>query len=939
MSRPMLPSQNSRYWGHDLNNYLLSLSDDIDELKRIVNVDDFRTDTYILENIGFIGSSYSISSTDPWSDSDSTDLEDRYSYNSEGALAMPGLKLSGKAVYQSLDGDEIVATPFDIESYDIFATDKVRLFKYANEIFQQDLTLSLEKSFWNVYYHITEANGTLNPETVLCKDIIPDSMFILIGTLDTFSDYYVFVPRAYSAGKTFHTSVKDCYEARASIEGEAQQGELLPLVSEESNIIYYYLFANGINPKLAVTGESDKTGIHFDCKKLSTESIGWYVYSKSGDDLVLKTDKYTTKTTIPTQRQFDVYVSVSGKIFAYEHNLNNLYTDYNVSSTFDLRFADNLKAGCLVYVGTYYSLNSDAGISTFSCAQSGGVPPILNATSYNWNKLVLENKEIHSINDTQRELAVKKITFTMSGYEYSISPIPNSITEITIQSSFGGSSSNDLDRQFFKCWFNDSDCTSAVSSGESIVLTSKYYFKTTIEFLKQVIKNGASKVTVGTNSFGTLDFDIMGEPNKYKFAINPARAVSLDGTNPGFGTINLNIPDSDDLMIPVFDSSKVSTTNDTLNIPYIKHLESIEIDSPNLIINTDNLTLNERSKIDLPTLFWNTCYASSGLTEGKYIKFVDNSSVNFPSYTDVTFTIPADKQLYQEFKKIQDGESVVLLQYYTNPLLYIKRVGDSLVFEGQTPLVLNRYSNDLNINNPTSGDLDFRIQTSYVQKSTSDGDNIINVTSSDNLCVSIKGNITVDSQAYDLTLKGDKILLEGNGNLLTMTSTKTTLNRQLESSASIYTSSRLGVKYSKNKFSGFDSLGGLFIGTSLDEKGRLPSSEDIPNASLGYFDADGTIKCVSTLYTSDKRYKTNIKPVSSLLCKQAVQDLNVYSYTYTDIEKDSLGMMAQDIENYLPEYAHLLVREDSTGKKHVEEHKLLFILWQAVKELLAKQKD
>ena len=34
MSKPMLPTNNDRYWGASLNNYLLSLKDSIDTIKK-----------------------------------------------------------------------------------------------------------------------------------------------------------------------------------------------------------------------------------------------------------------------------------------------------------------------------------------------------------------------------------------------------------------------------------------------------------------------------------------------------------------------------------------------------------------------------------------------------------------------------------------------------------------------------------------------------------------------------------------------------------------------------------------------------------------------------------------------------------------------------------------------------------------------------------------
>ena len=73
-------------------------------------------------------------------------------------------------------------------------------------------------------------------------------------------------------------------------------------------------------------------------------------------------------------------------------------------------------------------------------------------------------------------------------------------------------------------------------------------------------------------------------------------------------------------------------------------------------------------------------------------------------------------------------------------------------------------------------------------------------------------------------------------------------------------------------------------------------------------------------------------------CVRAVRDLDAKSFTYNDSNIDTLGLIAQDIEELLPEYKDLLVHSvqegNLTDKRTVSETKLLFILWQAVRSLL-----
>lgn len=105
-----------------------------------------------------------------------------------------------------------------------------------------------------------------------------------------------------------------------------------------------------------------------------------------------------------------------------------------------------------------------------------------------------------------------------------------------------------------------------------------------------------------------------------------------------------------------------------------------------------------------------------------------------------------------------------------------------------------------------------------------------------------------------------------------------------------------------------------------------------------YFDRGGNIKCNNIEFTSDIRLKTNLKPIDSKICYDAVQKLNVNKYTYIKNNYNTLGLIAQEIEEYLPEYANLLVSENEEGEKMVSEHKLLFILWEALKYEISERK-
>lgn len=99
------------------------------------------------------------------------------------------------------------------------------------------------------------------------------------------------------------------------------------------------------------------------------------------------------------------------------------------------------------------------------------------------------------------------------------------------------------------------------------------------------------------------------------------------------------------------------------------------------------------------------------------------------------------------------------------------------------------------------------------------------------------------------------------------------------------------------------------------------------------------IQCNNSItFTSDARYKTNIQTLDEEVCYNAIKNIDAKTFTYLDSNIDSLGLIAQEIEEYLPEYKDLIVDIVDDGinkdKRMVSEIKLLFILWQAVKRLI-----
>ena len=84
---------------------------------------------------------------------------------------------------------------------------------------------------------------------------------------------------------------------------------------------------------------------------------------------------------------------------------------------------------------------------------------------------------------------------------------------------------------------------------------------------------------------------------------------------------------------------------------------------------------------------------------------------------------------------------------------------------------------------------------------------------------------------------------------------------------------------------------------------------------------------------SDERLKDNIETIENGLDK--VEQLR--GVTYTRDEKESIGVIAQEVEKILPEI--VLTADDEMGTKSVDYSRLTAVLIEAVKELSARVKE
>jgi len=87
------------------------------------------------------------------------------------------------------------------------------------------------------------------------------------------------------------------------------------------------------------------------------------------------------------------------------------------------------------------------------------------------------------------------------------------------------------------------------------------------------------------------------------------------------------------------------------------------------------------------------------------------------------------------------------------------------------------------------------------------------------------------------------------------------------------------------------------------------------------------ITATAFLYSSDRNLKTNILPINNALDK--INKLEGVSFNWKNGGGEELGLIAQDVEEVLPE---LVITNPKTGLKSVKYGNIVPVLIQAIKE-------
>lgn len=124
-----------------------------------------------------------------------------------------------------------------------------------------------------------------------------------------------------------------------------------------------------------------------------------------------------------------------------------------------------------------------------------------------------------------------------------------------------------------------------------------------------------------------------------------------------------------------------------------------------------------------------------------------------------------------------------------------------------------------------------------------------------------------------------------------------------------------------------------FVASSSGAQAGKTSSNLRWNPSSSTFTITGELEVSGNINnTSDIRFKKDIQLVSDALNK--INSINGYTFTFTETEKRSAGLIAQEVEAVLPE-----VISGNEEKKTLNYSGTIALLVEAIKELNAKVED
>ena len=119
---------------------------------------------------------------------------------------------------------------------------------------------------------------------------------------------------------------------------------------------------------------------------------------------------------------------------------------------------------------------------------------------------------------------------------------------------------------------------------------------------------------------------------------------------------------------------------------------------------------------------------------------------------------------------------------------------------------------------------------------------------------------------------------------------------------------------------------------TTDATGNQAAKTD--SSALTYNSSTGTLSCTDFNTTSDINLKKDIEVISN--ANEILKQINGVNFTWSETNKRSLGVIAQDVEKVLPQ---LVSERSDTGTKSVNYNGLIGVLIESVKDLSQRIKE
>ena len=389
MSKPVLPNQNDRYWGYNLNNYLLSLD------KRVQTLETAEGDLgsiAIAMGPGFVSRSYK-------SSTGSYDISDK-------AAGFPSILISGDIYFGAISNGGMVRTKKTLTDYQLFKTIAFTTYnttenKWSNPVETPDAKLYTNR-FLNVYLMKTDSGDAV--QTVIANDFIFREDMVLVGTLEKTSDtptYTTFIPRTFDSSKTLYQTAQDSMSSYARLDQMTfgtTSSTTLPVSGtfypdqEEGKAKVNFLFGtNGINPTVTPEPTSDKYEEEFDLLRkivLKEDIIIWYESAVDGEMFT------TTEPDLGTDQMISYYVAPSGNLYTQIVARPALLYDFNTEVIDNLRLKSELRCGSLVYLGSI--CKDEASYLWYGAKGNGISPTVVDIDNWNPYKVFLPHRQYYT---------------------------------------------------------------------------------------------------------------------------------------------------------------------------------------------------------------------------------------------------------------------------------------------------------------------------------------------------------------------------------------------------------------------------------------------------------------------------------------------------------------------------------------------------------------